>query len=180
MRRRYTRSLALSLILILTYGFACGSSNVIRSFRLALAASGPLVNALAASGAIPQSRVTAIIADFDAGAQCGLTLQDDFAAIPKEAPDARARKLAAAQKAFTCFRAIINRQNFAAHPRLQQVANIADGVLASLVVFYSSGGAMDAGSSAAMSAATISAKTERDLERQMEAQMKALELAMQP
>lgn len=178
--RRHARYLALALIITLGYGFACGSSNVIRSFRLALAASGPLVNALAASGAIPESRVTPIIADFDAGAQCGLTLQDEFAVIPKEASDARARKFAASQKAFTCFRVVINRQNFAAHPRLQQVANIADGVLASLVVFYSSGGAMDGTGSQAAIAATISAQTERDLERQMEAQMKALERLMQP
>jgi hypothetical protein len=137
-----------------------------------------------ASGAIPESKASTIIADFDAGAQCGLTLQEEFAAIPKDAPDARAQKLTASTKGFKCFRAVIERRNFAAHPRLQQIANIADGVLASLVIFYSDGKSASAVSASSVSgaaaAATISAKTEADLERQMEAQMKALELAMKP
>jgi hypothetical protein len=171
----FPRILAFSLIIILGYGFACGTGNVIKSFRLAIASSGPLVNSLVAAGAIPQDRASAIIADFDAGAACGLTLQEDFAAIAKDATDARARKLAASQKAFNCFRVVLNRQNFAAHPRLQQVANIADGILASLVVFYSAGSVGDA---TLPTTATISAKNEADLMRQMELQVQALEKAM--
>lgn len=156
---------------------ACGGGGFIKSFRVALASSGPLVNALATSGAIPQNRVTAIIADFDAGAACGLALQQDFSVIPKDDADHTAEKLAASTKAFKCFRVVVERQNFATHPRLQQVANIADGILASLVVFYS-----DSGADRAMAApnATITAKNEKDLERQMESQMKALEEAMKP
>ena len=171
--------LSLFLCFVIEASTACGGSSAIKSFRIALASAGPLVSSLAASGAIPESRTTAIIADFDAGARCGFTLQEDFDAIPKEATDARARKLAASQKSFQCFRVIIDRQNFAAHPRLQQVAGIADGVLASLVIFYSDGAA-DSGASSAAMKATIVAKTETDLERQMSAQMKALERLMQP
>lgn len=186
-RRALVLLLAVTITAYSGYGFACSAgSTAIKSFRLALAASGPLVNSLAATGAIPQSRTTAIIADFDAGAQCGLTLQDEFTAA-KDDSDERAQKLVASTKAFKCFRAILDRQNFAAHPRLQQIANIADGVLASLVIFYSDGQTIVAskeGTMTAMSnvraAATISARTEQDLERQMEAQMKALELAMRP
>lgn len=181
---------AIALTLILSV--SCGGNTALKSFRLALAASGPLVSSLVSSGAVDQSRAGAIIADFDAGAQCGVTLQNDFAAIPKDASDARAQKLTASTKAFKCFRAVLDRQNFAAHPRLQQIANIADGVLASLVIFYSDGPTMAAavkseGTISALSvfaearpAATISATNEADLERQMEAQMKALELAMKP
>lgn len=176
------RLLPLVLVTVLSYGCPFGSgSNVIKSFRLAIAASGPLVNSLVAAGAIPENRASAIIADFDAGAQCGLTLQDDFAVIPKEDVNARSRKLAASQKAFTCFRVILDRQNFAAHPRLQQVANIADGILASLVVFYSdSNMAVQSARSAQPTTATIAARDEKDLMRQMENQIKALEKAMQP
>lgn len=180
-RLNQTRHLALALIIIFSYGCPFGgSSNLIKSFRVALASSGPLVNALAASGAIPQNRVTAIIADFDAGAQCGFALQQDFAAIDKELTSEQQRplKLSAATRAFKCFRTVLERQSFAAHPRLQQVANIADGILASLVIFYSDGTG-DA-VSPARSAATISARTEGDLERQMESQMKALSEAMKP
>ncbi len=176
---RRQRLIPLLLIALFAYGCPFGGSNVIRSFRLAIAASGPLVNALVAAGAIPENRATAIIADFDAAAQCGLTLQDDFAAIAKDATDARARKLAASQKAFNCFRVILNRQNFAVHPRLQQVANIADGILASLVVFYSSGTPGIAAASLPTTA-TIAAKDEKDLLRQMELQVEALEKAMKP
>src|SRR5215210_1095181 len=105
---------ALAIVVLLT---ACGGGTFIKSFRVALASSGPLVNSLAAAGAIPQEKVTAIIADFDAGAVCGLRLETDFAAIPKDAADAKAQKLAAANKAFQGFRVVIDRQNFAAHPR---------------------------------------------------------------
>lgn len=179
MRRRILLKLA-SLALIATLAYGCPfsqGSNVIKTFRLAIAASSPLVNSLVSAGAIPQNRATAIIADFDAGAQCGLTLQNDFAAIPKDAVNDRSLKLAASQKAFTCFRAIINRQNFAAHPRLQQAANIADGILASLVIFYSDATPM---ADALPTTATIAAKDEKDLMRQMELQVETLERAMRP
>lgn len=174
------RLLPLLLLAAISYGCPIGGGNVIKSFRLAIAASGPLVNSLVAAGAIPQNRATAIIADFDTGAQCGLTLQNDFAAIPQGATNARALKLAASQKAFTCFRAIASRQNFAAHPRLQQVANIADGILASLVVFYSDSGASTSLRAEISNTTTITAKDEKDLMREMEKQVKALEKAMRP
>lgn len=186
-RRTLLKTGGLALIAVLAYGcpFSEGS-NVIKTFRLAIAASGPLVNSLVAAGAIPENRATAIIADFDAGAQCGLTLQNDFAAIPEDATNPRSLKLAASQKAFTCFRAIINRQNFAAHPRLQQAANIADGILASLVIFYSDASPADSAEgratdlAKAKTVATITAKDEKDLMRQMELQVETLERAMRP
>lgn len=177
MRRQSRLSVtALATVILLA---ACGN-GIIPSFRIALASSTPLVNSLVASGAIPQEKAAAVIADFGAGATCGQTLQSDFAAISKDLPasEKKTLKLTASTKAFRCFRVVIDRQNFAIHPRLQQVANIADGILASLVLFYS-----DAGSSppsAAVSVATISAVDENDLARQLKPQVKALEHAMKP
>lgn len=171
------RRLALSLALVLA--IACGGSSLLRSFRVALTASAPLVNSLVNSGAINQTKASAIIADFDAGAVCGLTLQNDFAAIPKDIPEREqtSRKLNASVNGLKCFRAVIQRRNFAAHPRIQQVADIAEGILASLVVFYSEPGEIRA---SAESTATVTTRDEKDLERQLEAQVEALKKAMKP
>lgn len=178
-RRQLAILLAVTLIAYTGSGFACGSSSAIKSFRLALAASGPLVNSLAASGAIPQNKVTAIIADFDAGASCALTLQSAFAAIPKDIPEREqtSQKLNASVNALRCWRAIINRQNFAANIRIQQAADIAEGILASLVVFYSEPGDIRA---SAVSDASVTARDEKDLERQLKVRVEALKKAMEP
>lgn len=157
----------IALSLLLTFILSCGGSTLLKSFRVALASSAPLINSLVASGAIPQGKATAIIADFDAGAQCGLTLQNEF-----NAAQTRADKFAAASKAETCFRAIVDRQNFAAHPRVQQAANIAQGILQSLVIFYSDTG--DASDSAKKAA------DEKDLEKKIEARVEALKAALRP
>jgi hypothetical protein len=160
-------------------GFACGSSSAIKSFRLALISSTPLVNSLVAAGAIPQTRATAIIADFDAGAACALTLQSEFAAIPDDLTDREktAQKLNASVRALRCWRDVINRQNFAAHARVKQVVDIADGILASMVVFYSEPGEMRASTEPA---ASVKARDEKDLERQLKAQVEELKAAMKP
>lgn len=178
MRRTLKRQIALSLLLTVALEFGCGAGSVLKSFRLALASSGPLVNSLVAAGAIPQTKATAIIADFDAGAQCGLTLQSEFAAIPSDLTDRekKSRKLNASVNALRCFRAVISRQNFASHPKVQNAANIAEGILASLVVFYSEPGDM----TARAGRASVTAVNEKDLERQLKKQVEALEDAMKP
>jgi hypothetical protein len=157
----------------------CGGSTILKSFRVALASSGPLINSLVASGAIPDTKATAIIADFDAGAQCGLTLESAFTSIPGDLPEREqtARKLNASVTGLRCFKVVIDRRNFAAHPRVQQVAAIAEGVLASLVVFYSEPGEMRA---SAESTATVKARSEKELEAQLKAQVEALKQAMKP
>lgn len=175
--QRLFRSLTLALSLSLI--IACGSTSVLRSFRSALAASSPLVNSLVASGAIPQSRAQSIITDFNDGASCGLTLENAFAAIPKDLGEREVttRKLNASVTALRCFRAIIERQNFAANPKVQNVANIAEGVLASMVVFYSEPGEMKA---SAVRSATVTARNEKDLEDQIAQQVETLKQAMKP
>lgn len=174
MRRKSNLSaIALTLILITS----CGGS-LLQSFRIALASSEPLVNSLVAAGAIPQSKASAIIADFDAGAQCGVTLQSDFAAIPKDLSERekKSRKLTASVNALRCFRAIISRQNFASHPKVQNAANIAEGILASLVVFYSEPGQMVASAEPR----AVTATDEKDLERRLKQQVEDLRQAMKP
>jgi len=135
--RRLTKRVLLPLVLALS--ISCGGGTLLRSFRIALASSGPLVTSLAASGAIPQGKMSALITDFDTGSQCGLTLQNQFKAIPSTlaVSDQRSRKLQASQAALQCFQAVVSHQNFALHPRTQKVASVAEGILASLVAFYS-------------------------------------------
>lgn len=145
MKRLTNKLPALGLAAVLIIQTACGS-NVLTTVRLALASSGPLVNSLVASGVLKQEQAGPIIADFTDGANVALALQNDFKACAKD----RGCKLTAAQRAETGFRAIINRGRFGANPRVQQIADIAGGILSSLVIFY--GGtspnvrvAMDAG-----------------------------------
>lgn len=163
-----TRSKLSAVALTIILAVSCGGDTLLKSFRIALASSGPLVNSLVVAGAIPETKATAIIADFDAGAQCGLTLQNDFAAA-----QTRADKFTASSKALTCFRVIINRQNFAAHPRIQTAANIAEGILNSLVIFYSDSGTTADGPRRAP-------VSEKAFEQRLEAQVEALKAALRP
>lgn len=174
MRRRLKfPAIALAVILV-----ACGDGTLLKSFRVALAASPPLVNSLVDSGAIDRTKADAIIADFDAGAACGLTLQNDFASIPKDIPEREqaTRKLNASVAGLKCFRAVVAHRNFAAHPKVQNAANIAEGILASLVVFYSEPGEMRASAEPR----AVTARDEKDLERRLQEQVNELKAAMRP
>lgn len=176
--RNLRRQIALSLLLTVVLEFGCGAGSALKSFRIALASSGPLVNSLVSAGAIPQTKASAIISDFDAGAQCGLTLQNDFATIPSDLSDRekKSRKLNASVAALRCFRAVIDRRNFASHPKVQNAANIAEGILASLVVFYSEPGEMRASAANA----SVTATDEKALEQELKKQVEALKEAMKP
>ena len=175
---RYARKSAIALLLALSLLTAACGSNIIRSFRVALAASAPLVNSLVASGAISDTQATKVIADFGDGAVCADVLQSAFAVIPKDDPDAKTKKLAASVNGLRCFRVIIDRQNFAVNPRIQNAANIAEGILASLVVFYSEPGPMRASAQTARRAVTDS--DEKELERKLKLQVEELKAAMKP
>lgn len=170
--RRLTKRVLLPLVLVLS--ISCGGGTLLRSFRVALASSGPLVSSLAASGAIPNGKMSAIITDFDAGAQCGLTLQNQFSAIPStlSVSEQRSRKLQASQSALQCFRAIINHQNFAVNSRIQTVANIAEGILASLVAFYSE--------SSGDPTSAVAGLSEDEFEKRLSKRVDELKAAMKP
>lgn len=181
MNRRRSKLAAIALMIICTgYGPCSTGNTLLKSFRIALASSNPLINSLADSGVIPRTKATEIIRDFDAGAGCGLALQDSFNAIPSELPanEQRSRKFAAASTALSCFRTIINRQNFAAHPRVQQAASIAEGILASLVIFYSDSGADRAAAPAGTASHIVIATSEKDLEEGLKRKVKELEAAL--
>lgn len=171
-RTRRLATLALAVVLV-----AC-SNGALKTFRIGLAASRPLAQSLVTSGAITQELADKVVNDFDDGAQCGITLQDAFNAaksLPKE--EQRRAKFTASSTAFSCFRAIVQRNNFARHKRFQDVANIAEGILASLVVFYSDSATTR---SELLVQPRFTASSEKELMQKMKAEMKVLERAMQP
>lgn len=172
--KRKLIALSLSSVLLFT---ACGGT-LLGSLKAALAASTPLVNSLVASGAIPEAKATVIIKDFNDGANCAIGIQNDFKLIASDDPQKKLKKLNASVKGMRCFRVIMDRQNFAAHPKVQTAANIADGIFASLVVFYSEGGTMVADGS--RSPGTVSAADEKELERKLKIEVERLERAMKP
>lgn len=176
--RRKLSALLLTAVLLLS----CGGQALLVSFQTYLSASGPLVDSLVASNLIPQSKAAVLIADFSDGAQCGINLQTDFDAIPKDLTPAeiKRQKFLASSKALQCFRVIVARQNFALHPRVQQAAAIAEGVLASLVLFYSGGSQRSIGIGPALAPHVVEATDEKDLERQLERKLKDLKKAMAP
>lgn len=137
---------------------SCGGA-LLTTFRLALASSGPLVNSLVTAGVLKQSQAGPIIADFTDGANVGLTLETDFKACT-----VKACKLSAAQKAEKGFREIVNRHHFAQNQRIQEVADVADGILSSLVIFYGGGTSKRAGEPA-LTDAQIEQKLKPDVER---------------
>lgn len=171
--KRIVSALAVGLLVFLS---ACGGADLIRSFRVALAASGPLVNSLVASGAIKPNDATAITQDFTEGASCADALHSGFKAIPKDAPDAKSRKLKVSVVGLRCFRAIAQRHNFDKNRRVKDAADIAEGILASLVVFYSEPGEM------VLSDARSGPKpvNEKALEADLKVKVKQLENAMKP
>lgn len=178
MRRSIRIQVAISVLLTVILEAGCGGGSLLTTFRIALASSSPLVNSLVAAGAIDSTKSTAIIQDFNDGAQCGLTLQNDFNAISKDLPasEQKAQKFQASSRGLSCFRVIIQRQNFASNPRVQQIANIAEGILASLVMFYS-------GPSARASQPhreAVSASTEKELEQKLKVKVDRLEELMKP
>lgn len=174
---RQYRFLAVALTAFLTISqLACGG-NVIKSLRVALASSGPLVDSLVAAGVINRDKATAIIADFTDGSQVALDLQTDFAAIAKDDPQAKALKLAAALKAARAWQAIVNRHDFAANDRIQNAANIVTAILASLVIFYSDAPVR---TSARVPRGTVKAPDEQALERQLKQQVEDLKTALKP
>jgi hypothetical protein len=164
---------------LLVFGIAaCGGSDLIRTFRVALAASGPLITSLVNAGVIKETDASLITQDFSDGVACADTLHLAFKAIPKDAPDAKSRKLSASVGGFRCFRAIVQRRNFEKHPKIKNAADIAEGILASLVVFYSEPGEIVA--SADRSPKRVTAADEKELEKKIKQQVKELEEALKP
>jgi hypothetical protein len=170
--RRNILTVALTLVLFI----GCGAGNVLRSLRLALASAAPLTNSLVASGAISQGLATRIVTDFSDGTNCAVTLESEFKAIPKGDPESKLKKLNASVRAARCWRVIVDRQNFAANPRVQNAANIADGIFSSLVVFYSEPGQMRASAEGAKPKAV----DEKSLEGDLKKRVKELEAALKP
>lgn len=161
------------LVLVLAL-VACGSGEVLLSLKAALAASGPVVHSLVSAGAFSQAVGSRMITDFSDGTQCALDLNNDFKAIPVAAPNKKTRKLTAAVKGMRCWRVIVNRQNFARNQRVQNAANIVDGIFATLVVFYSEPGAMNASINRSSPMPVDEKALEDDLHKQIDELKRAL------
>lgn len=167
------------LIAVLTLAVilaGCGASDLIRSFRVALAASPALVASLVESGAIKQADATAITADFTDAVQCADTLQLDFKAIAKDDPNAKPKKLSASVKGLRCFRVITQRRNFEKNPKVKNAADLAEGILATLVVFYSEPGVMINSTTVR----AVKAADEKELNKTLKDQIDELEKALKP
>lgn len=162
-RQRY---LSLLLSVVIVSQVACGGGALV-AFRLTLASSGPLINSLVASGALPPSLANDVHKDFTDGVQVAVDLQAEFKAAGVD----RGKRLTAAQKAERAWKAIVDRHHFAANARLQQVAAIADGVLSSLVLYYSS---------ESQGVIAGPALSDKQIERQLKPKVEALKQAMQP
>jgi hypothetical protein len=158
--------LALALLLQ-----GCGGSTVIKAFRAALESSQPLISSLVAAHVITDTQGAAAVQDFKDGADIALTLDANFKAAKGQA-DEKALKLSASVTAMRGWRAIINRRNFQVSPRLTQAADIADGILSSLVVFYSESGPMKA--SAKSRATVLSVSDEKELQERLKVQVDQL------
>lgn len=175
MNRRKLKTSIITLALVVA--LAC-SGAVLKTLQIGLVSGRPLANSLVAAGQISREVADKAITDFDDGIKCGIALTDSFNAA-KSLPKAEQRpaKFTASQTAFTCFRTIVQRNNFAQHKRFQDAANIAEAALASLVLFYSdSSMARDALSVQP----SVTAQSEKELFKKMEAEMKRLEGAMKP
>lgn len=167
------RRLAL-LLTICLFLAACGDT-VIQSLRATIAASQPLRDTLVAEKVITPELSTKLGTDFNDAANCADTLNQDFKAIPEDAPDEDNQKRNAAIKAGQCWKPILLRQNFAQHPRLVRVANIIDGAFAAVIVFYSEPGEIRASAEG-----TTTRRDEKDLEADLKKRIKELREAMKP
>lgn len=126
-----TQKRALFIAPLLAAVLFVASCELLTSLRVALASAGPLVTSLANAGVFPKSKADAILQDFSDGVRVaeGLKANIDLA-------DTKGQKIAAAQKAQREWLAIYARGNFGANPKIQTAANIADGIFASLVLYY--------------------------------------------
>lgn len=179
LRKQIVLSLLLTIVLKAS---GCGAADLFKGFQVALQSSRPLVTSLVSSGVLNQTQADAIVTDFGEGAQCGVTAANAFAAIPGDLPanEKKARKFSASQTALQCFRVIVQRRNFASHPRIQNAADIADGILASLVIFYSSGAQRTAINARNTSTRTVDATSEDELEERLRNRVKELKAALKP
>jgi hypothetical protein len=166
-----------ALLLTVVLLAACGAKDLLQAFRGALAMYDPLVNSLVASGAISPTFAGTLRTDFSNGVGCGDKLYTDFKAIPKNDPDAKRKKLSASVSGARCFKFIVDRQNFAKTEQTKRISEIAEGILASMVVFYSEPGEIRADVSRSR---TVTASDEKELERKLKAQIDELKAAMKP
>lgn len=167
-----SRRKVLAIALTLVFLAGCGGTTI----QSVLNGSGPLLNFLVKNGKITQPQADALKQDFKDAGTCSETLDNTLDQIPKEDPEAKKRKLNAWVDAGKCWKVIVLRQNFAADPRVQNTANIIEGIFAAGIVFYSESGAMRASAEGAVSAQ----KDDKVLDADLDKRLKELKAAMKP
>lgn len=155
------RKLILPLIVIFAIlTQACGSQNFALDLRLALAASGPLIQSLPISQALKDGD----IADFTDLASGALTLADDL----KVCASARPCELSAVSKYEVTFESVLNRGHLVkSGPKVAQVLAILRGIIEAAKIYFG------APSNARMASKPVT-------EKSIKAQIATLKTAMQP
>lgn len=153
-----------ALITVLVFQIACGGFAA--ELRLALAASGPLLDSLVSSGAINANMRAGLITDFSDLAQGAATLKSDLDACAGVKPC----KLTAVEKFETLFEQIEARGHFGVHARIRQVEIILRGIISAARIYY--GGTPLAMGGPAMSRSEAG--------EQLKAKIKELKAAMRP
>lgn len=171
-------ALAGALVMCLLVGACFGGREALQIARAALAGSDPLLNSLVSSGAITPAFRVALKTDFTDSVNCTDTLYSAFKAIAKDDPDAKRKKLNASVNGARCFKVIVDRQNFAKNEKTRKVSDIVEGILASLVIFYSESGEMRA--STRSTVRVVSASDEKELGRKLKAEAEKLKAEMKP
>jgi hypothetical protein len=107
------------------------SCGLITDLKIALASSGPLVNLLVSKNLITEDSAKAITQDF----KDAVNAADVLDKATKTATTT-AQKLDAAQTAERAWVAIYKRGDFGDNAAIKTAADIADGIFASIVLFY--------------------------------------------
>jgi hypothetical protein len=157
----------LSTILVAT--LLVTSCGLITDLKIALASSGPLVSLLVSKGLLKQDKADAITKDF----KDAVNVADVLDKATKTATTT-GQKLDAAQTAERAWVAIYKRGNFGSNQAIKTAADIADGIFASIVLFY---GGQPASPSHVPRANRP--RTEKELADSIKAQTQALKRALE-
>lgn len=131
MRRKTLAAFVLAVSLVFQAGL-CSGGSFATSLRLTLAASGPLLDSLVASGAISANIRAGLITDFSDLANGAATLKEDL----DQCADSKPCKLDAVEKFHNLFTAISARGRFGAHARIQQISIIVRGIISAARIYY--------------------------------------------
>ena len=161
---------ALILCAILVSG--CGS-NLITTFRVAVASSRPFINSLVNSGVITQEKANSVLADINAGIDVASRGETCVKGITGSGNDSKVAKAKCYFALAQDLRGILARHNIGGNAKLDQIASIVEGAIAAFEEYFRSvtgtQNSITAGGRAEDPDKTLEAKM-----KSMQAQMKAV------